>query len=130
MTTTLDTLSLPPDLAWTDEFADWAVTQSARRTLDGGLVLYEQRLLAGRPITLQSQEDAGWVTRAVVQQLYALADQPGQSWTLTIRGQAFRVAFRRTGGTPALEADEVVTLAYPAPDHYYRITLRLITTEE
>jgi len=124
--TTLDTIPLPAGLVWTDEFEPHTVAQSAVRTLAGGLVVYHNALQAGRPITLQSEADAGWATLATVQALAALAATPGSTHTLTLRGVAYSVMWAHHT-PPALAATPVFNVAGPAASHPYLITLKLIT---
>lgn len=42
------------------------VSQTVRRTLDGSVVVFYGELHAGLPITLESEPDAGWLTRTQV----------------------------------------------------------------
>lgn len=116
------TLHLPGSLEWADEY-DWSpVVQEAGYSLTGALVVEASAKQAGRPITLKSGDDRGWVTRATVDQLQAWAGSPGKVMTLTLRGQARQVIFRHQDG--ALEAQPVLFWADPADTDYYTITLR------
>lgn len=123
---TLATTPLPPGLVWTDEFEPSTVTQSARRTLSGSLVIYHAAQQAGRPITLQSEPDSGWATLATVQALQALAAVPGATYTLSLRGTDYQVMFAHHN-PPALQASPLFAIANPGPTHPHLITLRLIT---
>jgi len=122
----LDGISLPADLLWSDEWAASTVAQSVRRTLDGGLVVFYGELRAGVPITLESQPDAGWLTRAQVEALALRAASPGGLYTLTLRGQTWQVMFRHQDA-PAFEAKPLVPLANPQPGDFYLATLKLMT---
>ncbi len=122
----LDGLLLPDGLVWTDEFAAQSVAQTARRTLDGGLVVFYGQQRGGLPITLESEPDAGWLTRALVEELSMRADSPGGIYTLELRDQAFPVLFRHHE-PPAFEAKPLVALAYPNPGDFYLATLKLMT---
>ncbi len=123
---TLNDIALPPGLVWVDEFEPATVAQSVRRTLSGGMVVYHAALQAGRPITLQSEADAGWATLATVQALAALAGVPGATYTLILRGTSYQVMFAHHT-PPALAATPAVNIANPGPTHPYLLTLRLIT---
>ena len=72
-----DGLLLPDGLVWTDEFAAQPVAQPVRRTLDGGLVVFYGQHSAGLPVTLASEPDSGWLTRALVEALALRAASPG-----------------------------------------------------
>ena len=123
MTIQLDALTLPSSLHWQDR-DDWQpVAQSVRQTLDGGLALFHRSLSAGRPITLVSTESSGWVTRATLDALQALASVPGSLHILTLDQQAFTV-FWRHEAPPALAAEPLVARINPDPGDYYRVTLK------
>lgn len=122
----LDALTLPAGLQWADEFGWQPVAQTAQRTLDGGLVLQEQGLTAGRPITLQGGPDYGWMARSVLESLYALASAPGNSHTLSINGRSFTVRFNHSDGA-AIEAAPLWPMAIPQSGDYYIATIRFIT---
>lgn len=122
----LDTVQLPRGLIWVDEF-DWRpVEASTEYTLSGALVYDSATRQAGRPITLQANEDAGWLgmTRAVVLAIQALASAPGAVYVLTLAdGRSFDVAFAPDN---PFEARPVARPELPGADHPYVATLRLI----
>ncbi len=122
----LDTLLLPDGLVWSDEFTAQRVAQSVRRTLDGGLVVFYGQHSGGLAVTLESEPDAGWFTRAQVEAIANLAASPGGLFTLQIRGQTFPVLFRHHE-PPAFEAKPLVSLANPQPGDFYLATLKLMT---
>lgn len=122
----LDGISLPADLLWSDEWAASNVAQTVRRTLDGGLVVFYGELRAGVPITLESQPDAGWLTRAQVESVALRAASPGGIYTLTLRGQTWQVMFRHHDA-PAFEAKPLVPLANPQSGDFNLATLKLMT---
>ncbi|MBW7901270.1 MAG: hypothetical protein H3C26_07325 [Rhodocyclaceae bacterium] len=126
MSLRLDDIDLPAGLHWFDEYTAHAVVQSVRRTLDGSLVVYYAALAAGRPITLASGEDHGWLRGSTVDALAVLAASPGAIYTLTLRGVARRVMFRHHE-RPAFEARPLWPLANPGPDDWYLATLKLMT---
>jgi hypothetical protein len=123
---TLDGILLPAGLLWSDEFAVARVAQTVRRTLDGSVVVFYGELRAGLPITLSSEPDAGWLTRTQVEALALRAASPGGIYTLTIRGQTWRVMFRHQEA-PAFEARPLVSVANPQPGDFYLATIKLMT---
>ena len=123
---TLDGIQLPVDLLWSDEWAASSVAQTVRRTLDGGLVVFYSELRAGWPITLESQPDAGWLTRAQVEAVALRAASPGGLYTLTLRGHTWQVMFRHHTA-PAFEARPLVSVANPQAGDFYLATLKLMT---
>ncbi len=122
----LDDILLPAGLLWTDEFSSNRVAQSMRRTLDGSMVVFHSPLQAGLPITLESEADAGWATRAQVEALANRAASPGGIFVLLLRGQTYRVMFRHHE-PPAFDARPLINVANPQADDRYLVTLKLMT---
>lgn len=126
MTIQLDTIQLPSGLQWADEFESQSVAQSAKRALDGSLVVFYSGLQAGRSITLEGGSDHGWMTKAQVDAVKALADNPGGTYTLNIRGVNHQVMFRHHEA-PAVEATPIFPYANPASGDYYVCRIKLMT---
>lgn len=102
------TIALNPDLLWSDEFNWQPVEQTATRTVTGALIVQTSERIGGRPITLEPEDDdSGWMTRTVIEQLRNWAALPGKQLTLTLRNETRAVAFRHQDG-PGLEARPVV----------------------
>jgi hypothetical protein len=123
---TLDGISLPAGLYWTDEFAVTHVAQTVRRTLDGSMVVFYGELRGGLSITLESEPDAGWLTRTQVQAIALRAASPGGVYPLQLRGQSWLVMFRHQD-PPAFEAKPLVSLANPQAGDFYLATLKFMT---
>lgn len=123
------TLTLDPDLYWSDEFAWAAVEQSIARSLTGALLIDVATRIGGRPITLQpSADNAAWMPSATVRQLQAWEADPALVLTLDLRGTTYDVVFRRDNGAP-IEARPVEFQADPLPGDpgdWYLVTLRLL----
>lgn len=126
---TLDSITLPDDLLWTNEF-DWnPVEQSLDRSLTGGLLIQEQSKSYGRPIELSGGEDAAWVSRSVVVNLLALSQTANKIMTLTLPDlRQYSVIFDRSEGSP-IEAQQILPYAYPGDDYQYSLVIRLLTVE-
>ena len=123
---TLDGIALPAGLLWSDEFAVTRVAQTVRRTLDGSVVVFYGELRAGLPITLESEPDAGWLTRTQIEALALRASSPGGIYPLVLRGQTWTVMFRHQDA-PAFEAKPLVSVANPQAGDFYIATLKLMT---
>lgn len=123
---TLDGINLPAGLLWPDEFSAARVAQSVRRTLDGSVVVFYGEMRAGLPITLESEPDAGWLTRTQVEAIALRAVSPGGVYTLVLRGQSWQVMFRHQDA-PAFVANALVPMANPQPGDFYLATLKLMT---
>lgn len=119
-------VTLHPDLYWSDE-NDWhPVEQSAQRTITGALVVSTHQRVGGRPITLQPIDDASaWMPRATVEQLRNWAAVAGQELTLTLHGVARNVIFRHHDGA-AVEATPIVHFDEMESTDWYAVTLRLM----
>ena len=121
-----NTLALPADLLWSDEY-DWhPVVQTKTYTTTGALVLDVGTRQAGRPITLQGADNAAWLSRAMCDTLRAWAALAAPAMTLLLRGAVHVVAFDHE--KTAFEARPVMQYAIgdEAADDWYVATLRLI----
>lgn len=118
-------VELPRGMLWTDEF-DWsAVQKSVERSITGAQVIDAAAKLAGRPITLQGVRDQGWIRRATLLAVQALADVPGATYTLKLAdGREFEVMFAPEN---PIEAEPISRPELPANTHPYVATLRLLT---
>jgi len=127
MSTTYHQLALvqiPRGMIWTDEH-DWiAAEQATEYSITGALLVDAQARQAGRPITLQADEDAGWIRRDVLGSLRALAAVPGATYTLTLAdARTFAVMF--APGDP-ITARPIARPELPPASHPYVATVRLI----
>lgn len=121
------TLTLNPDLYWSDEHNWHPVEQSVERTITGAQVIQAAARVAGRPITLEPEDDeAAWMTRTQVVALRNWAAVPGKTMTLTLRGEAREVIFRHQDG--GFEARPVIQYrdGHELPADFYLCTIRLM----
>jgi hypothetical protein len=120
------TLTLPPDLYWSDEYNWNPVEQTAQRTITGAQVVSTALRVAGRPITLAPEDDqSAWMTREMVEQLRNWAAVPGQELELTLRGTTRTVVFRHQDGS-GLEARPLVHFSEMDDTDNYITTLRFM----
>ncbi len=121
-----NTIELPADIQWVNEF-DWsAIEQEEEHSVAGNLIVHQGEKLAGRPINLESGQGS-WVMRSVVLQIQAFYNSAADL-TLSFWGTDYTVAFKRPDG---FSATEVTRLANPGPEHFYTINLAFleVTTE-
>lgn len=124
----LETLTLPPYLCWADEFSWSPVAQAEEYSTTGALLLDMSVKQAGRPITLVGTDNLGWITRAQLLQLQALADTP-QAMGLDYHGREFTVRFRYDGVGP-VAAEEIIPRIPPKDtDPYRNLQINLIIIE-
>lgn len=121
------TITLHPDLFWSDE--NWApVEQTSQRTVTGALVVSASLRVAGRPVTLEPEDDSSaWMLLATITQLRNWAAAPGQSLTLTLRGTTRSVIFRHHDGA-GVEAKPVKHQSDVDNADFYTCVLRLMET--
>jgi len=120
------TITLPGDLLWQDEYAWQPVVQESAHSIAGALVVESAARLAGRPITLAGDDDLAWIERGTLQQLRAWAATPGKTMTLTLAdGRVFAVVWRHQDA-PALEARPVLHRAPASADDEYVVTIKLM----
>jgi len=119
--TTLDAITLPDDLLWSDEYAYTPVKQTLTTAVDGTLIVEAAAQTKGRPITLQGGRDFAWVDRATLELLRAKQYQPALQMTLTLRGSAHQVLFVQPGG---IEAQPIIDYSNPDGTDFYAVTLK------
>lgn len=117
-------VDLPEDLQWTDEFTWQQVEQTAEYSTTGALILDAFAKQAGRPITLEGSETYAWCLRGVLNTLRNWAAQPGQTFTLTLRGVNRTVVFNHESG--ALSANPILDYADPIDSDPYQIVIRFL----
>ena len=123
MSHTLGALALPADLVWRDEFAWSAIERKTDYAVNGALIIDVGERLAGRPITLVGDQSGGWIRRADLLTLQALANNPTGRYTLTLAdGRIFPVAFSEGG----VMAEPVVEFSDPGADTWYVVTIKLM----
>jgi len=125
MTITLDAITLPDDLIWSDEY-NWApVSQSVKKSLTGALIIEEAVQLKGRKITLKGGEGYAWIDKATLELLRAKLNTPNLTMTLTHNGTAYPVMFDRNG-SGGVSARGVYEVSDPDAAHIYSVTLKFI----
>lgn len=128
----LDTITLPADMEWTDEFTWLPTAQQIEFAGNGALIIEESAQLAGRPITLEGRMEGrigfALVPRATVSALRALAATPRNApLALALEdGRSFNVMFRHGTDGAAVEAHAMKHIAPHEDADLYAITLRLM----
>lgn len=89
-----ESIQLPQDMQWTDEFSWSAVAQAApQRTLAGSQIIQQGIKRSGRPITLAG--DWVWLDLSLIRQLRDWTDIPALTMQLQhYDGRSYNVAFR------------------------------------
>ena len=119
------TVELHQDLFWSDEFFFNPVAQTMQRGITGAAIVSSALMLAGRPITLEPENDSSaWMHRDVVKDLRNWAAVPGKELTLTLRGVTHTVLFRHQDG--GLEAKPLVHYNEHDDADWYLCVLRFM----
>lgn len=122
------TISLPPDMLWSDEF-DWSPMGATEAVgLTGALILQtHQKRVGGRRITLASGRDTALLTRAQLDALTALSNtMPVEAFPLILGdGRSFNVIFDYVGETP-IAAEPIQPGKVPAATDLFITTLRFM----
>lgn len=120
----LDTLNLPGNLYWSDEFGFIPTAQSKERSVAGGMVVEMAPLQYGQKITLTGD----WADRATVLALRDLQAQPATVRTLTLNNASTHaVLFDIEAG--GVDAELLSPELNPTAETLYELTLHLITVE-
>jgi len=118
----LDSITLPTDLIWIDEYAYSPVKQSINTAVNGGLIIEAAAALAGRPITLQGGDDYAWASKATLELLRLKQATPGLVMSLGLLGVTYSVIFAQ----PGITAKQVIDYSNPASEDWYAVTLKFI----
>lgn len=120
------TVTLHPDLFWSDQNNWHPVEQTAQRSITGAVIVSVASRIAGRSITLEPIDDSSaWMSRSTIDQLRAWAAVAGKELVLTIAGVAYDVIFRHQE-PPAVDAEPVVYYSDADPSDLFRATLRFM----
>lgn len=119
------TVNMHVDLFWSDENNWHPVEQTVQRTITGAAIVSAAARVAGRPITLEPENDSSaWMSRSVVDDLRNWAAVPGKELTLTLRGVTYTVLFRHQDG--GFEARPVVHYNNVVSADWYLCVVRLM----
>jgi hypothetical protein len=119
-------LQVPRGMVWFDEFGWSRVEKSLEYSVTGAALIDAGVRLAGRPISLQGEVDAGWIKRGTLTALQALAEtDPTAEHALVLAdGRTFTVQF---APGVAVEGKPLARPELPVEDYPYVATVRLIT---
>jgi hypothetical protein len=127
MTIVLDSITLPDDLIWSNEY-DWhPVSQVINKSLTGALIIQEAAQIKGREITLTGGADYAWITKATLDLLKVKVDTPDLTMVLAMNGTNYNVIFNRSGNSGAIQAATIKGCANPSLTENYSVILNLIT---
>ena len=124
-----ETITLPQDLFWQDEFEWSPVSQSVEYSTSGALLVDIAVRQAGRPITLSGESNSAGITRQDLQTLSAWEKLPGQVFILNLRGQSFEVIFDHGSDTQTKAIAQTALVRFSdiaSTDFYCNLVLRFL----
>lgn len=120
----LDTLTLPTDLLWVNEF-DWTpVQQTQSRSITGALIVESGIKTKGQSITLAGDNTSGMIALSDLKLLQAKLNNTSMVLTLN-DARTFNVIFDHTK-TP-IEAKQQIDYSDPSDADFYTLKINLIT---
>ena len=119
-------VTLPDYLTWANEFTTTQVAQDKQRSITGALVIFEDTKLEGRSLSLESDEDGGWITRLDLLALRALGEQEDTDLILVFNNVSYDVRFDRSNGS-GIKVVPVLDCSDPSNDSKYALSLSLFT---
>lgn len=124
---TLGNTELSPDLIWTDRrTSEPYVEQNMHRTLGGRMKVFTGANLGSTFITLESRENQGWLSEAMVEACDQMSRSPDSSYECVIGDLSFTVRFRHFD-PPAFRAEQLDQIGALAPAGFYLATIKLYT---
>ncbi len=112
-------------LEWVDESSWSTIRQNIAPLIGGGIVVSENAVTAGRPITLVSGPNV-WVTKLKYDELRTQMNVIDKSYTLTLAdGSTHTVMFNRAEGAP-VQGAPIFRQNVPDDTAFYTLTLRFV----
>lgn len=125
----LNSIELPEDMIWVNEFEFTPIEQNRSRSITGAQIIQEQQKFYGQPITLVAGPDYAWVRYLDIEGLIFLRNQIGLKMDFThTDGRQFKVMFDHSSGRP-VDPKRVSEYGPRDDDTMHSLTLRLITVE-
>lgn len=120
----VNTVTLPDSMEWIDEFEWSSVQQDKQYTLGDNLIVSENIVSKGRPITLSSGDDV-WVDRSIILEIMTMVNTVDVTYTLTLPdAREFQVKFDRDNNP--VDAKPVWRKNVQDNNSPYTLTLRLM----
>ena len=119
-------VTLSPSLQWVNRDESLTVAQSVRYTRGGGVRVYQQKLIAGRPILLEANEETGWFTNGMRTSLLTMADEIGQVYEFVYFSETYQVIFDHAN-PPAVAFEKIIYRQVPDSSDYFMGRISLIT---
>ena len=109
----LDSIELPDQVLWREQFASQDVAQDVTPLLGGNVHVSAAPVLSGQSMTLLFSEGVAWADQVIVDAIQALAKQAASVFTLQWEGVTYNVVFRHHEA-PAVQFEPL----WPLHDQY------------
>lgn len=96
----LGTLVLPQPAKWTDEYEYYPIRGVTETSVGGYLIPFQQRLIGGRPVTIECDVEHGYFTTEQVATIIDMASQIGATYLLYWGQATYPVMFSRESQKP------------------------------
>jgi len=116
MAITLGAVALP-DLIIDNEFGLSGIQAVVKFSLGGTPLIFEQER-GGKPLDLVGTADSGWITKATLLSLRAMASVPRATYLLSYENTNYTVRFRNES-QPVIEAEPVLPRPNQEVDDWY-----------
>lgn len=125
----IGSVTLNKDMYWVDEFQHTQTAGTAERTIYGGLVTQNFKTYQGRPLTLQGTQASGWQSRATVQALIALTEDPLAVYEVELPDGSKMNAMFRHEDQPVVSFEQITPASAPGSDFWYygTVKMRIVT---
>lgn len=123
---TFDGIELNPSLQWVNRDQSLRVAQTVRYTRGGMAKIYQQPLFSGIPILLEANEETGWFTNSMREDLLLRADMVGVMFPFFYFGTEYTVIFNHSD-PPAVSFTKIIYRQVPDSSDYFMGTVSLIT---
>ncbi|KWT77350.1 hypothetical protein [Candidatus Magnetominusculus xianensis] len=120
----LGDVEFPNQIFWPNRFEWTGVSETAERTLSGGVIVYGSEI-SGRHIDLEGRDNMCWITYAQVKVLQAMASVQDAEYELVYDDETFNVRFRHEDA-PALEFSPVIERSAYNDNDYFNCKIRLM----
>lgn len=128
-TLTLNGTELNANMQWLERRMSQGVAQSVTPTIGGGAIVVAQEITEGKHITLVSGDDFGMLTKAQVDAVKELAEEPGGVFMLELEYgstvESYSVVFRHDD-PPAFDASPLIPRIVSDATDLFRAQIKLM----
>ena len=126
-TVTIDSIVLPDDTIWVDQFKWNKIDRNFQRSIAGNVLIQNATKYSGRPLTL----NLGWISRATLISLETLRDNPAApTFTVVLIDEASFTCCFNPGTDEPIQVVPIVERPEYIPSDYMAVILSLMIVED